>query len=73
MVGGAKAERIEYAFTAQPIDQPRRASLPVVVHAVEYIVVGKASAFYIMIAAPENEFAKARAQMDQILQTVIVP
>lgn len=73
MVGGAKAERIEYAYTVQPIDQPRRASLPVVVRAQEYIVVGKASVFYITLAAPENEFAKARAQMDQIVQTVTVP
>lgn len=72
-VGGAKAERIEYAFTVQPIDQPRRASLPVVVRAQEYIVVGKTSVFYISLAAPENEFAKARAQMDQIIQTVQVP
>lgn len=72
-VGGAKAERIEYAFTVQPIDQPRRASLPVVVHALEYIVVGKTSVFYITLAAPEDEFEKARAQMDQIVQTVIVP
>jgi hypothetical protein len=72
-VGGAKAERLEYAFTVQPIDQPRRASLPVVVHALEYIVVGKASVFYITLAAPENEFEKARAQMDQIVQTVTVP
>lgn len=73
MVGGAKAERIEYAYSVQTIDQPRRASLPVIVHALEYIVVGKASVFYIALAAPENEFAKARAQMDQILQTVKVP
>lgn len=70
MVGGAKAERIEYAYTAQPIDQPRRASLPVVVHAIEFIVLAKENVFYITFAAPESEFASA--QMDQIIQTVTV-
>ncbi len=72
-VGGAKAERIEYAYTVQPIDQPRRASLPVVVHAIEYIVLGKENVFYIALAAPENEFADASAQMNQIIQSVKMP
>lgn len=72
-VGGAKAMRHEYAYVAQPIDEPRRASLPVVVHAIEYIIVGKTSTFYITLAAPENEFADARARMEQIIQTVHVP
>lgn len=71
-VGGAKAMRQEYAHIVQPIDQPRSASLPVVVHSVEYIVVGKENAFYITLSAPESDFADARAQMDQIVQTVKV-
>ena len=71
-VGGAKATRVEYAFVAQPIDQPRRASLPVVVQAIEYIVLGKANAYYLTLAAPENDFENAQAQMDQILKTVTV-
>jgi hypothetical protein len=73
IVGGAKAMRQEYAYTAQPIDQPRRASLPVVVHAIEYVVLGKESVFYITLAAPEVEFTDARAQMNQIIQTVTLP
>jgi len=71
-VGGAKAMRQEYAYIVQPIDQPRRASLPVVVHAMEYIVIGKENVFYITLAAPEGEFADARAQMEQIVETVKV-
>jgi len=71
-VGGAKAMRQEYAYIVQPIDQPRRASLPVVVHAVEYVVVGKENVFYITLAAPESDFADAQAQMAQIVQTVKV-
>ncbi|MCI0478870.1 MAG: DUF1795 domain-containing protein [Anaerolineales bacterium] len=71
-VGGAKAMRQEYAYIVQPIDQPRSASLPVVVHSVEYIVVGKENVFYITLSAPESDFADARAQMEQIVQTVKV-
>jgi hypothetical protein len=71
-VGGAKAMRQEYAYIVQPIDQPRRATLPVVVHAIEYVVVGKENAFYITLAAPEGDFADARAQLEQIVQTVKV-
>lgn len=73
IVGGVKAMRHEYAYVVQPIDEPRRASLPVVVRAIEYIVVGKTSTFYITLSAPENEFADARARMEQIIQTVQVP
>lgn len=73
MVGNAKAMRQEYAYTVQPIDQPRRASLPVVVHAIEYVVLAKDSAYYITLAAPENEFDGARAEFEQIIQTVQLP
>jgi hypothetical protein len=72
-VGGAKAMRQEYAYVVQPIDEPRRASLPVVVHAVEYVVVGRENVFYITLSAPENDFADAQTRMDQIVQTVKVP
>ena len=72
-VGGAKAMRQEYAYTVQPNDQPRRASLPVVAHAIEYIVVAKDSVFYITLAAPEIDFVSARNKFDQILQTVQIP
>lgn len=72
-VAGAKAQRLEFAYVVQPIDQPRRASLPVVVHAIEYIIVGKDTAFYVSFAAAEEDFASASAQFDQIIQTVKVP
>jgi hypothetical protein len=71
-VGGAKSTRLEYAYVVQTIDQPRRASLPTVVHAIEYIVIGRLNAYFITLAAPENEFADAQAQMDQIIRTVTV-
>ncbi|MEP7199169.1 MAG: hypothetical protein ABI874_05055 [Chloroflexota bacterium] len=71
-VGGAKANRQEYAYIVQPLDQARRASLPVVVHAIEYIVVTKDNSFYITLAAPESAFASANAWMDEIIESVKV-
>ncbi|HWQ12710.1 MAG TPA: hypothetical protein VNL77_07920 [Roseiflexaceae bacterium] len=71
-VDGAPAAVIEYAYVVQPIDQPGRAALPVVVHAREYIVVAGESTYYITLAAPEAEFADASARFDRMLQTVKV-
>lgn len=71
-VGGAKAIELQYAYVVQPIDMPRRATLPVVVHAREYIVATANETFYITLAAPENEFNEASAQFDRMLQTVQV-
>jgi hypothetical protein len=71
-VGGAKAMQLEYAYVVQPIDEPRRASLPVVVRAREYIVVTKDRTYYITLAAPENEYERASARFDQMIQTVQV-
>jgi hypothetical protein len=72
LVGGARAMVSEYAYVAQPIDGARRAALPVVVHAREYIVVTGANSYYFTLAAPEDEFARARRQFDQIIESVVV-
>jgi hypothetical protein len=69
-VDGARGAVLDYAYVVQPIDAPRRASLPVVARAREYIVVGKDRTYYITLAAPEAEFDDARARLDQIIQTV---
>jgi hypothetical protein len=71
-VGGARAIELEYAYVLQPLDAPRRASLPVVVRAREYIVVTADRTYYITLAAPENEFERASARFDRMLQTVQV-
>jgi hypothetical protein len=71
-IGGAKAVEIEYAYVVQPIDEPRRASLPVVVRAREYIVVAQDRTYYITLVAPENEFEQASTRFDRIIQTVQV-
>lgn len=71
-VGGAKAMRQEYAYVVQPIDEPRRASLPVVVHAVEYILIARENVFYITLVAPETEFTDANTQLSKSMETVQV-
>ena len=69
-VDGVNGERIEYAYVTQPIDTPRRASLPVVVHANEYIVATKERVYYITLAAPENEYARVKGRFDEVIRSV---
>jgi hypothetical protein len=73
VIDGNKARQIVYAYVVQPIEQQRRVSLPVVVAAREYIIVGKDRVYYITVAAPEEEFDTASAQLDGILKTVNIP
>ena len=73
IVSGQRATELQYSYVVQPIDTPRRASLPVVVRAREYIVVGSSRTYYITLAAPENEFERASARFDRALATVSVP
>lgn len=72
VVGGARAIVSEYAYVVQPIDEARRAALPVVVHAREYIVVAGTNSYYLTLAAPEEEFAEARRQFDRIIESVVI-
>jgi hypothetical protein len=71
-VGGARAIVSEYAYVVQPIDEARRASLPVVVRAREYIVVAGNQSYYFTLAAPEGQYADARRQFDRIIQSAVV-
>ena len=69
-VGGERAMQYDYAYVAQPIDQPRRASVPVVVIAREYIVVTKDRAYYISLTVPEVDQVRMGAKFDQIINSV---
>lgn len=69
-VNGAPAQELQYTYVVQPIDTPRRVSLPVVVVARDYIVLTPTRAYYITLVAPENEFASASEKMDRIIQSV---
>ncbi len=70
MVDGMPAKELRYTYVVQPIDQPRRVSLPVVVIARDYIILTPDRSYYITLAAPENEFEAASARMDAVLQSV---
>ncbi len=69
-VGGERAMQFDYTYVVQPADEPRRASLPVVVVAREHIVVTKDHVYYITLATPENEIARSRDRLDAIIQSV---
>jgi hypothetical protein len=71
-VGGQAGRQLEYAYVTQPIDTPRRASLPVVVHASEYIVATRDRVYYITLAAPENEYEDALGRFGEIMRSVKV-
>jgi hypothetical protein len=69
-VDGQKAIRYEYAYTAQPIDEPYRASLPVVVVAQEYVVISPDRTYYITFAVPENEVDLNLPRIERVIQSV---
>lgn len=69
-VAGAPAQELRYTYVVQPIDTPRRVSLPVVVLARDYIILTPERSYYLTLAAPENEFERANARMEAILKSV---
>lgn len=69
-VGGADGTELEYAYVVQPIDEPRRASMPVVVHAREYVVRAADRSYYFLLAAPEDAFERASKRMDDLIASV---
>lgn len=71
-VDGEKGREVQYAYVVQPLDEPRRQSLPVVVQGREVIVVTPDRSYYITLAAPADQFPAANAAFDQMLATVKV-
>lgn len=71
-VDGARALVSDYAYVVQPIDEARRASLPVVVEAREYIIVTADQSYYVTLAAPEASFAEALRRFDQVIASMEV-
>jgi hypothetical protein len=67
-VDGARGARLEYAYVAQPIEGPRRSAVPVVVRVREYVVVAADRAYYISLAAPEDEADEAFARFDRTIE-----
>lgn len=71
-VGGARAIVSEYAYVVQPIDEPRRASLPVVMQAREYIIVTADQSYYVTLAAPEPAYQRASRQFERVIRSMVV-
>ncbi|MCC7161419.1 MAG: hypothetical protein IT331_02915 [Anaerolineae bacterium] len=69
-VAGAPAQELRYTYVVQPIDTPRRVSLPVVVVARDYIILTPDRSYYLTLTAPENEVDRANARMEAILKSV---
>ncbi len=69
-VAGAVAKELQYTYVVQPIDTPRRAALPVVVIARDFIVLTPTRSYYFTLAASEDDFDSASARMDAILASV---
>jgi hypothetical protein len=66
-VDGERAARLEYAYVARPIDDPRRSGVPVVVRAREYVVVAADRAYYIALAAPDSAADEAFARFGRLI------
>lgn len=72
-VAGMPAQELMYSYVVQPIDAPRRASLPVVVVARDVIVLTPTRVYYFTLVAPANELDQASPQLDRTLASVKFP
>lgn len=71
-VAGVRALVSDYAYVVQPIDEARRAALPVVVQAREYIIVTADQSYYVTLVAPEGQYEQARRQFDRVIASLQV-
>lgn len=72
-VAGQRAIATDFAYVVQPIDEPRRPALPVVVRAREYIFITANHSFYLTLAAPATEFDRLKGTLARIIASVEVP
>lgn len=72
-IAGNDGTLIEYAYVMQPIDEPRRPSLPVVMAAREYVVVKANRSYYFSMAAPTSDAERAQTTMNQVIESVRIP
>ncbi len=72
-VAGQRTIATDFAYVVQPIDEPRRPALPVVVRAREYIFITANHSFYLTLAAPAAEFDRLKGTLARIIASVEVP
>lgn len=71
--GAAEARLVEYAYVVQPIDQPFRAAVPVVVHAVDYVIYTPTEYWLLTFAADEQRAADELPVFEQIVRSIRLP
>ncbi len=72
-VDGAETRIVEYAYVVQPIDQPFRAAVPVVVHAFDYVIYTPTEYWLLTFTADEQLMAKEQKNLEQIVASVELP
>ena len=73
MIGGAEARVVEYAYVVQPIDQPFRASMPVVVRAFEYLIYTPTEYWLLTFTADERLVEKEREGFERMIGSIQLP
>jgi hypothetical protein len=69
-VAGQPALRIDYTYVSEPIASPYRRALPVVVEAVDYIILYGDSAYIVTLAADAQQFEAEQGQFETILSSL---
>jgi hypothetical protein len=72
-IAGAEGRVIEYAYVVQPIDQPFRAAVPVVVHAYDYVIYTPKEYWVVTLTSDEQLAEKERPTYEQIVASMKLP
>lgn len=73
MIGGAESRVVEYAYVVQPIDQPFRASMPVVVHGFDYLIYTPTEYWLLTFTADERLVEKEREGFERMVGSIQLP
>lgn len=73
MISGAEARVVEYAYVVQPIDQPFRASVPVVVRAFDYLIYTPTEYWLLTFTADEQWVEKEREGFERMMGSIQLP
>jgi hypothetical protein len=68
-VGGLEASRVEYAYVAEPAGSIQ-ASVPVVVRAIDWVIIRESKAYILTFAAMADQFADEEGAFNSILASV---
>lgn len=69
-IDGADAQYVDYAYIVQPIDEPRRPSLPIVVSARDYVIIAGDISYYVTTLVDANQADQTSGSFDQIINSI---